>query len=160
MAAATTTNPSVDDLERKEEELFQKGPLQVLTNSVKTNSQVPQTALATWLPEGFCKACQLGHCICGTTDFSIMQVLISCRNNRKLLGRVKAFDRHCNMILENVKEMWSEVLPVLLLMLLLMRTRQDSIKALIHTSRSYAVVPGLPIMLHCSVGRVCQSGLF
>ncbi|EMF15013.1 Sm-like ribonucleo protein [Sphaerulina musiva SO2202] len=36
------------------------------------------------------------------------QVLISCRNNRKLLGRVKAFDRHCNMVLENVKEMWSE----------------------------------------------------
>lgn len=25
------------------------------------------------------------------------------------MGRVKAFDRHCNMILENVKEMWSEV---------------------------------------------------
>jgi small nuclear ribonucleoprotein (snRNP)-like protein len=38
-----------------------------------------------------------------------LQVLINCRNNRKLLGRVKAFDRHCNMILENVKEMWTEV---------------------------------------------------
>ncbi len=25
------------------------------------------------------------------------QVLINCRNNHKLLGRVKAFDRHCNM---------------------------------------------------------------
>mmetsp|Transcript_350 Transcript_350/g.1169 ORF Transcript_350/g.1169 Transcript_350/m.1169 type:complete len:103 (-) Transcript_350:272-580(-) len=37
------------------------------------------------------------------------QVLINCRNNRKLLGRVKAFDRHCNMVLENVKEMWIEV---------------------------------------------------
>ena len=37
------------------------------------------------------------------------QVLINCRNNRKLLGRVKAFDRHCNMVLENVKEMWTEV---------------------------------------------------
>lgn len=36
------------------------------------------------------------------------QVLISCRNNRKLLARVKAFDRHCNMVLENVKEMWTE----------------------------------------------------
>jgi small nuclear ribonucleoprotein (snRNP)-like protein len=36
-------------------------------------------------------------------------VLINCRNNHKLLGRVKAFDRHCNMILENVKEMWTEV---------------------------------------------------
>ncbi|KAK9474819.1 uncharacterized protein V1510DRAFT_424810 [Dipodascopsis tothii] len=37
------------------------------------------------------------------------QVLISCRNNKKLLARVKAFDRHCNMVLENVKEMWTEV---------------------------------------------------
>ncbi|KAK6008329.1 hypothetical protein QM012_000232 [Aureobasidium pullulans] len=36
------------------------------------------------------------------------QVVISCRNNRKLLARVKAFDRHCNMVLENVKEMWTE----------------------------------------------------
>merc|ERR1712224_484638 len=37
------------------------------------------------------------------------QILINCRNNRKLLGRVKAFDRHCNMVLENVKEMWYEI---------------------------------------------------
>ncbi|WIA09519.1 hypothetical protein OEZ86_012088 [Tetradesmus obliquus] len=37
------------------------------------------------------------------------QVLINCRNNHKLLGRVKAFDRHCNMVLENVKEMWTEI---------------------------------------------------
>jgi small nuclear ribonucleoprotein D2 len=37
------------------------------------------------------------------------QVLINCRNNRKLLARVKAFDRHCNMVLENVKEIWTEV---------------------------------------------------
>ncbi len=36
-------------------------------------------------------------------------MLINCRNNHKLLGRVKAFDRHCNMVLENVKEMWTEV---------------------------------------------------
>jgi small nuclear ribonucleoprotein D2 len=35
-------------------------------------------------------------------------VLINCRNNRKLLGRVKAFDRHCNLLLENVTEMWTE----------------------------------------------------
>lgn len=37
------------------------------------------------------------------------QVLISVRNNHKLLARVKAYDRHCNMVLENVKEMWTEV---------------------------------------------------
>ncbi|QIW94934.1 hypothetical protein AMS68_000452 [Peltaster fructicola] len=39
---------------------------------------------------------------------SHQQILISCRNNRKLLARCKAFDRHCNMVLENVKEMWTE----------------------------------------------------
>lgn len=32
------------------------------------------------------------------------QVLISCRNNHKLLAKVRAFDRHSNMVLENVKE--------------------------------------------------------
>merc|ERR1712061_407473 len=37
------------------------------------------------------------------------QVLINCRNNRKILGRVKAFDRHSNMVLENVREMWTEI---------------------------------------------------
>lgn len=37
------------------------------------------------------------------------QVLISLRNNRKLLARVKAFDRHMNMVLENVCEMWTEI---------------------------------------------------
>ncbi|KAJ1725570.1 mRNA splicing protein [Coemansia erecta] len=36
------------------------------------------------------------------------QVLISLRNNHKLLARVKAFDRHFNMVLENIKEMWTE----------------------------------------------------
>ena len=54
----------------REGDEFATGPLSVLTQSVKTNSQV----------------------------------LINCRNNRKLLARVKAFDRHCNMVLENVKE--------------------------------------------------------
>ena len=37
------------------------------------------------------------------------QVLINVRNNHKLLARVKAFDRHCNMVLENVKEVWTEI---------------------------------------------------
>ena len=64
-----------DDKAKTEEEEVSTGPLSVLTQSVKTNSQV----------------------------------LINCRNNRKLLGRVKAFDRHCNMVLENVKEIWTEV---------------------------------------------------
>lgn len=37
------------------------------------------------------------------------QVLINLRNNHKLLARVRAFDRHCNMVLENVREMWTEI---------------------------------------------------
>lgn len=40
------------------------------------------------------------------------QVLISCRNNRKLLARVKAFDRHFNMVLENVREVSCVRLPM------------------------------------------------
>jgi len=39
------------------------------------------------------------------------QVLINLRNNHKLLGRVRAFDRHCNMVLENVREIWKEGRP-------------------------------------------------
>jgi len=66
---------SEEDAAKAEQERFQKGPLSVLNESVKDNTQV----------------------------------LINVRNNKKLLGRVKAFDRHCNMVLENVKEMWTEV---------------------------------------------------
>lgn len=35
-------------------------------------------------------------------------VIISCRNNHKLVGKIRAFDRHCNLVLENVKELWTE----------------------------------------------------
>ena len=38
-----------------------------------------------------------------------LQVLISVRNGHKLLARVKAFDRHMNMVLEDVKDMWTTV---------------------------------------------------
>ena len=76
---ATTSRASAGakdaEQSKTEEEEFSTGPLSVLTQSVKSNTQV----------------------------------LINCRNNKKLLGRVKAFDRHCNMVLENVKEMWTEV---------------------------------------------------
>uniref|UniRef100_A0A8C8WGC3 Small nuclear ribonucleoprotein Sm D2 n=1 Tax=Panthera leo TaxID=9689 RepID=A0A8C8WGC3_PANLE len=64
-----------EELQKREEEECNMGPLSVLTQSVTNNTQV----------------------------------LINCRNNKKLLGRAKAFDRHCNMVLENVKEMWTEV---------------------------------------------------
>lgn len=36
------------------------------------------------------------------------QVIVSCRNNRKVIGRVKAFDRHLNLLLEDAAENWSE----------------------------------------------------
>lgn len=63
-----------EELKQREEEEFRTGPLSLLTDAVKNNTQV----------------------------------LIACRNNRKLLARVKAFDRHCNMVLENVTELWQE----------------------------------------------------
>ncbi|CAK8680052.1 small nuclear ribonucleoprotein Sm D2-like [Clavelina lepadiformis] len=74
MASKPKSEMSYDELEAMEKEEFQTGPLSVLTDSVKNNTQI----------------------------------LINCRNNRKLLARVKAFDRHCNMVLENIKEMWTE----------------------------------------------------
>mmetsp|Transcript_18173 Transcript_18173/g.31081 ORF Transcript_18173/g.31081 Transcript_18173/m.31081 type:complete len:91 (+) Transcript_18173:126-398(+) len=37
------------------------------------------------------------------------QILVSCRNNRKILARLKAFDRHMNMVLENAFEIWTEM---------------------------------------------------
>ena len=73
MASKVEMTP--EEREAKEQEAFETGPLRVLTDSVKNNTQV----------------------------------LINCRNNKKLLGRVKAFDRHCNMVLEGVKEMWTEL---------------------------------------------------
>ena len=32
-----------------------------------------------------------------------MRILVNCRNNKRLLGRLKAFDRHFNMVLEEVR---------------------------------------------------------
>jgi small nuclear ribonucleoprotein D2 len=60
----------IEDPEKAEEERFRSGPMSVLTESVKNQTQV----------------------------------LISVRNNRQLLGRVKAFDRHMNLVLENVRK--------------------------------------------------------
>jgi len=45
----------------------------------------------------------LYHAVRGNT-----QVLVNVRNNHKLLARVKAYDRHMNLVLEDVKEMWTE----------------------------------------------------
>ena len=81
-----------EDRRKAEEEQFQTGPLSVLTQSVKQNNQVA----SYWMV------------LLSQMLLICMQVLINCRNNRKLLARVKAFDRHFNMVLENVKEMWTE----------------------------------------------------
>ena len=62
--------------EKTEEEVLNEGPLSLLKEAVRTNSQI----------------------------------LIYCRNNRKLLGRIRAFDRHMNIILEAVCEIWSEMM--------------------------------------------------
>ena len=78
--------------EQKEQEEFQTGPLRVLTDSVKNNTQVLIN----------CRYHQTPNHQCGGT-------ILFFRNNKKLLGRVKAFDRHCNMVLEGVKEMWTEL---------------------------------------------------
>ena len=37
------------------------------------------------------------------------KVLIRLRNNKRLVGRVRAFDKHWNMVLEGVKELWNGV---------------------------------------------------
>eukprot|EP00118_Oscarella_pearsei_P024919 m.307119 g.307119 ORF g.307119 m.307119 type:complete len:121 (+) comp41920_c0_seq1:82-444(+) len=73
-AHKTRNDLTEEEISVREKEEFITGPLSLLTQSVKSNTQV----------------------------------LINCRNNRKLLARVKAFDRHCNMVLENVREMWTE----------------------------------------------------
>jgi small nuclear ribonucleoprotein D2 len=36
------------------------------------------------------------------------QVLILCRNQKRILARVRAFDRHFNMLLENAQEMGTD----------------------------------------------------
>eukprot|EP00997_Jenningsia_sp_PLL12_P009785 NODE_6821_length_487_cov_32.381279_g6027_i0.p3 GENE.NODE_6821_length_487_cov_32.381279_g6027_i0~~NODE_6821_length_487_cov_32.381279_g6027_i0.p3 ORF type:complete len:119 (-),score=46.33 NODE_6821_length_487_cov_32.381279_g6027_i0:38-394(-) len=70
-----TPPPDPEEQERKEEEEFRVGPMAVLTDAVREQSQI----------------------------------LVNCRNNKKLLARIKAFDRHMNMVLENVQEMWTEL---------------------------------------------------
>ena len=63
-AAKPKSDMTPEELAKREEEEFNTGPLSVLTQSVKNNTQV----------------------------------LINCRNNKKLLGRVKAFDRWASFI--------------------------------------------------------------
>ena len=72
---------------------FFTGPLRVLTDSVKNNTQVLIN-------------CRWKSLYLNWKSMVLHEIL---RNNKKLLGRVKAFDRHCNMVLEGVKEMWTEL---------------------------------------------------
>ena len=92
-----------------QEEDFSQGPLSVLLQSVKN-----KLSLLLYI---YTKRTLVVFPLCKDSHFFMLvlfvlidssQVLINCRNNHKLLGRVKAFDRHCNMVLENVKEMWTE----------------------------------------------------
>ena len=66
----------------------------------------------------------LGNCLdvhlllqslfCMLTSVTLLtKVRINCRNNKKLLGRKRAFDRHCNMVLEKIREMCTEVCDTL-----------------------------------------------
>ncbi|CAD7669005.1 unnamed protein product [Nyctereutes procyonoides] len=66
---------TIEELQKWEEEGFNRGPLSVLTQSVKNNPHV----------------------------------FINCLSNKKLPGRRKASDRHCNRMSENMKEMWAKV---------------------------------------------------
>lgn len=56
------THPTVDELEKREEEAFKTGPLSVLTTSVKSNSQVwlllclLRATVSSW--SGRSRACQ------------------------------------------------------------------------------------------------------
>jgi len=94
---------------KNEEEEFNTGPLSVLMMSVKNNTQVFFYMTLIVL----CVLDRCSECFWCLILQTLVQVLINCRNNKKLLGRVRAFDRHCNMVLENVREMWTEVCNVL-----------------------------------------------
>ncbi|KAG2535483.1 hypothetical protein PVAP13_9NG116946 [Panicum virgatum] len=66
----------------------------------KVNSAEPQRK---WISNGRRRQMQFtrnSHSILDCNNFSRLE---------SLLGHVRAFDRHCNMVLENVREMWTEI---------------------------------------------------
>ncbi|KAF5777114.1 putative small nuclear ribonucleoprotein Sm D2 [Helianthus annuus] len=85
---------------KNEEEEFNTGPLSVLKMSVKNNSQPAVVDFILLIVDNV-----FFLLLCCQSRF----LLINCMNSKKLLGRVRAFDRHCNMVLENIREMWTEV---------------------------------------------------
>ena len=93
---ASKADMTPEEREAKEQEEFQTGPLKVLTDSVKNNTQV--LINCRWV------LAEAQNPILSRRTYDD-----ALRNNKKLLGRVKAFDRHCNMVLEGVKEMWTEL---------------------------------------------------
>lgn len=104
------------------------------TSSSSSSTSLPALHLASPPPPPYASSNSTKHFTSGRTDLparsagagspkskgplsilqtavcSRTQILVSCRNNRKLLARAEAFDRHCNMVLENAKEMWTETL--------------------------------------------------
>ena len=78
-----------------------------MVNSIDSKRDTPQAAAAAQLTEQE----ELAKGPLSVLMKSVRnntQVLINLRNNHKLLARVRAFDRHCNMVLEDVKELWTE----------------------------------------------------
>ena len=118
-------NPSVDELEAREEQLFRTGPLSVLTSSVKSNTQARAERRERSACFFFVRSAAAQPALSRPRPPILLlfvsaplaspppppplsQILVNLRNNHKLLGRVKAFDRHCNLLLEGVREFYSE----------------------------------------------------
>ena len=90
-------NPTPDEIEARETELFRSGPLSVLTASVKSNSQVREFVL---MESGGIQSTTAFFSSSSRSRFSLRshskkkkQVLINLRNNHKLLARVKVGER-------------------------------------------------------------------
>ena len=102
---ASKADMTPEEREAKEQEEFSTGPLRVLTDSVKNNTQV--LINCRWRKSLF---------VHFAFKFSCTRTPVTsahCRNNKKLLGRVKAFDRYvsCQLYIWSlsgpIEETWS-----------------------------------------------------
>ena len=48
-------------------------------------------------------------CLLSTIIYRKKLAIIFLRNNKKLIAKIKAFDKHFNLILENIREIWNEI---------------------------------------------------
>ena len=51
---------------------------------------------------------ELPMCFLSKIIYEKKTAIIFLRNNKKIIGKMKAFDRHFNLVLENVREIWNE----------------------------------------------------